>query len=259
MINGVNVVIQSANGNTDNNIQYSLGGATIVPGSGANGGAPGSGANGGLPGSGSNGGFPGTGSNGGAPGSGAPGSGTPGSGAPGSGTPGSGTSGPGSNGAPVTTGGSPSGPSPSVANLYNNYPGLPTGSSTIPSSGGRYPTPAAPTGNPSTPNIVPQVIANAQAPYNPQRDAKQITPDDVKRNAAFNRQLNANKAVNNLITIIQRLTANVNAAKNDIPTFEEQLRNAQAANNNCNNRVYDLANNATKVQNAIKDRQDKIT
>ncbi len=57
----------------------------------------------------------------------------------------------------------------------------------------------------------------------PSRDAKTPTVDDIKRNAAFNRQLNANKAVGNLISIVQQLTANVNAAKNDLNIFQDQL------------------------------------
>jgi chromosome segregation ATPase len=143
--------------------------------------------------------------------------------------------------------------------LYENYPGLPSGSSPNSPPGGRYPTPPSPTGNPSTPNIVPQVISSAQAPYNPARDAKTPTIDDIKRNAAFNRQLNANKAVANLISIIQQLTANVNAAKNDATLLQNQLNAADSSNNDCNNKIFDLSNTRTKIQNAIKDRQDKIT
>jgi predicted nucleic acid-binding Zn-ribbon protein len=93
----------------------------------------------------------------------------------------------------------------------------------------------------------------------PSRDAKAITVDDIKRNAAFNRQLNANKAVGNLISIIQQLTANVNAAKNDLNTFQDQLTASQNVNNDCNNKIYDLSNTRTKILNAIKDIQDKIT
>lgn len=211
VVNGVNVVIQSANANTDNNIQFSL-----------------------------NGGFVSGGAVGGAPGSGSPAGGAPGSGSPAGGAPGN---------------GSPSGPSPDVLALYQGYPGLPSGANPAPTNGGRYPTPPPPSGNPSTPNIVPSVIANAQAPYVPSRDAKTPTIDDVKRNAAFNRQLNANKAVANLISIIQQLTANVNAAKNDLTTFQDQLTASQNANNDCNNKIYDLSNSRTKILNAIKDRQ----
>lgn len=107
-------------------------------------------------------------------------------------------------------------PNPAVAALYESYPGLPAGTAPAVSADGRYPTAPLPSGKPAGPNIISSIISNAQAPYNPARDAKQITVDEVKRNAAFNRQLNANKAVANLISIIQQLTANVNAAKNDI-------------------------------------------
>jgi hypothetical protein len=145
--------------------------------------------------------------------------------------------------------------STNVQSLYQNYPGLASGTNVTPNNGGRYPTPPPPTGNPSTPNIVPNVISNAQATYVTSRDAKAPTIDDIKRNAAFNRQLNANKAVANLISIIQQLTANVNAARNDLNNFQDQLAAAQNANNDCNNKIYDLSNTRTKIQNAIKDRQ----
>ena len=50
--------------------------------------------------------------------------------------------------------------------------------------------------------------------------------DEVKRNAIFNRQIAANKAVANLLAIIQQLTANVNAAKADIVLLEKILAEA---------------------------------
>lgn len=103
-----------------------------------------------------------------------------------------------------------------IESLYNSYPGLPISTNTIsiPTNIGSNPV-----GAPRTPNPGPQIIANAQATYVPSRDANTITIDQVKRNAIFNRQINANKAIANLITIITRLTANVNAAKNDIITL----------------------------------------
>jgi uncharacterized phage infection (PIP) family protein YhgE len=146
-----------------------------------------------------------------------------------------------------------------VHSLYLNYPGILTGSNVLPPNGGRFLTPSNSTVKPATPNIVASAISNAQAPYVPSRDAKAITVDDIKRNAAFNRQLNANKAVGNLISIIQQLTANVNAAKNDLNTFQDQLTASQNVNNDCNNKIYDLSNTRTKILNAIKDIQDKIT
>ena len=257
VINGVNVVIQSSAGNNDNNIQFSVGGGVVT------GGAPGSDSGspaGGAPGSGSPaGGAPGSGAPGsGAPGSGAPGSGAPGSGAPGSGAPGSGAPGSGAPGSGSPAGGAPGSGSP-VAPLYENYPGLPSGSTPSAPAGGRYPTGPSPTGNPSTPNIVPSVISSAQAPYVPSRDSRAPTVDDIKRNAAFNRQLNAGKAIANLLSIIQQLTANVNAAKNDVTLLEDQLKAADSANNDCNNKIYDLSNTRTKILNAIRDRQDRIS
>ena len=148
--------------------------------------------------------------------------------------------------------------SSSVTSLYESYPGLPDGSNVVPADG-RYPVPASPSGPPSTPNIVPAVIQNSQATYVESRDSRTITVEEVKQNAAFQRQLNANKAVANLIAIIQQLTANVNAAKADIVILEDNLAKAEAANTACNNLIYDLANARTKIENAIRDRQNMIS
>lgn len=143
-------------------------------------------------------------------GSGAPAGGVPAGGAPSGGAPSGGVP-----GGSAPGGSAPGGPSPALP-LYESYPGLPPGSGPSPPADGRYPTVPTPTGPPSLPNIVPAVINTAQAPYNPARDSRPITIDEVKRNAAFNRQLNANKGVANLIAIIQQLTANVNAGTNDV-------------------------------------------
>lgn len=102
------------------------------------------------------------------------------------------------------------------------------------------------------------MISRAQAEYNVERDARKITVDEVKRNAIFNRQITANKAVANLLAIIQQLTANVNAAQADIVVLEQALKEAEAANNECNSRIFQLTNTRTKIENAIKSRQDKI-
>lgn len=134
------------------------------------------------------------------------------SGTPGSGNPGSGSS---------------------PSDLYSSYPGLPSGANLIPPSG-NFPTGPSPSGLPSTPNPVPNVIRNIQATYSVPRDSNPISPNDVKRNSIFNRQLNANKAVANLISIIQQLTANVNAARNDIGLLEDALNTAELNYNNCN-------------------------
>lgn len=80
---------------------------------------------------------------------------------------------------------------------------------------GSFPT-NSPSGIPSTPNPTPNIIRNIQATYSVPRDSQPISVNDIQRNSVFNRQLNANKAVANLISIIQQLTANVNAARNDI-------------------------------------------
>ena len=128
--------------------------------------------------------------------------------------------------------------SSSVTSLYDSFPGLPANSA-VPQATVSIPSPS---GAPSLPNPAPGIIANAQAPFNRARDTRQITVSDVKRTAIFNRQINANKAVANLIAIVQRLTANVNAATNDVTVLTGILADAEAAYNACQNQVFDLAN-----------------
>lgn len=140
------------------------------------------------------------------------------------GFPGSGSGFPGSgSGLPGSGSGLPGGISPE--NLYSSYPGLPSGTNVVPPSGS-FPSIPSPSGPPSTPNPTPNVIRTIQATYVTERDTNTITVNDVKRTAIFNRQLNANKAVANLVAIIQQLTANVNAAQNDIGLLEQALRDA---------------------------------
>lgn len=82
-----------------------------------------------------------------------------------------------------------------------------------------YPIPDLPTGaNPDNINTTPMLIQQAQAPRT-SATRNQISPDMVKVNAMFQRQINANKAIANLLDIIDQLRANTNAAKSDIPTL----------------------------------------
>lgn len=67
------------------------------------------------------------------------------------------------------------------------------------------------------------LIQQAQAPRTA-ATRNQISPDMVKVNAMFQRQINTNKAIANLLDIIDQLRANTNAAKSDIPTLETQLK-----------------------------------
>ena len=80
----------------------------------------------------------------------------------------------------------------------------------------------------------------------------------MKRRAIFNRQINANKQVANLISIVQKLTANVNAARNDLTTLSDLLAEAENANAGCEAVIFDLQNTKAKIQNAIADREASI-
>jgi chromosome segregation ATPase len=141
--------------------------------------------------------------------------------------------------------------------LYENEAGIEGDFNVLPESG-RYPVAPSPEGTTRLPNVIPTVIQKAQATYSVEKDGREVTVDEVARNAAFHRQLNANKAVANLLAIIQQLTANVNAAKADIVLLERKLVDAEVASEECNGEVFSITNTRTKIENAIKARKDKI-
>lgn len=78
------------------------------------------------------------------------------------------------------------------------------------SSNGNYPAFNFPTGgNPDTPNYTPLQIAGNQAQRTPV-NRNPITADDVKSRVIFDRQMNAARALGNLLTIVKQATANKN-------------------------------------------------
>lgn len=78
---------------------------------------------------------------------------------------------------------------------------------------GAYPNIKFPTGgNLNTPNPTTNLIASNQAPRS-SNIRNQITADDVKTKATFERQLNAAKALANLLSIVKQAIANKNAAQ----------------------------------------------
>lgn len=65
----------------------------------------------------------------------------------------------------------------------------------------------------------PSIIKTSQAPRS-DANRNKITEDDIKTTAIFERQLNANKAIANLLDIVDQLRANIKAATDDMVIFE---------------------------------------
>lgn len=61
-----------------------------------------------------------------------------------------------------------------------------------------------------------------------------------------------------MVAIIQQLTANVNAARNDIPLLERELQDKEIAYSECTNEIYGMTDTRTRIENAIATREDKI-
>ena len=105
--------------------------------------------------------------------------------------------------------------------------------------------------------ITPKVIASAQAAYNPSRDAINVTQYQVKTNAAYQRQNNANKGVANLVSIVQKLTANVNAGKETIASLQSSLQKSVVDSRSCLLTVSELQDTDAKINNAVADKNNK--
>jgi len=83
------------------------------------------------------------------------------------------------------------------------------------SADGAFPTIKFPTGgNINAPNPTVNLIASSKATRT-SSVRNQITADDVKTKAAFERQLNAAKALANLLSIVKQAVANKNAAQEE--------------------------------------------
>ena len=65
----------------------------------------------------------------------------------------------------------------------------------------------------SNSTIIPLVIANAQVKYDPARDGRPITQEQILNDAAYLRQSNAEKAVANLLAVIRNLNIEISKGK----------------------------------------------
>ena len=108
-----------------------------------------------------------------------------------------------------------------------------------------------PTGSTSDiPNYNLRNIATAQA--NPSAaNRNQITPEDVRAQAIFQRQLNAAKALGNLISIIKQATANKNVAQEEVLVRTEELKLVTAQKLEVDLSIQDADNNFKRAQAGI--------
>lgn len=72
------------------------------------------------------------------------------------------------------------------------------------------------------------------------------------------RQNNANKAIANLIFIIQNLNANLNEAKTNLNLETNRFQYMKESAFNCSEAVYALEDKLAKIKNAVDDRGIKI-
>lgn len=137
-------------------------------------------------------------------------------------------------------------------------------------TGGNNPFPSTsfPTG--SSPNFIPSSLPTQIQNYNYEtvttRDFYQSTTDDIQSNAVVQRQINANKVIANLLSIIQQLTANVNGVQADIPAATAAVNQALADQRVVQQKIVaaenankTLASNIDSVRNQITTLQTSLS
>ena len=110
---------------------------------------------------------------------------------------------------------------------------------------------------PAAPNTLPNRIKTSQAPKS-QANRNTITEDDIKTTAIFERQLNANKAIANLLDIVDQLRANVKAAEGDMVSLQADLDNAISFQRNTQAKMTAAENKVSRLKEAINNMEGKI-
>lgn len=95
-----------------------------------------------------------------------------------------------------------------------------------------------------------RISSGRTAPSNSNRNT--ITVEDVKTTTVFERQLNAAKALANLLDIVKQATANKNAAKEEIVKREELLAIAKANYIKAQDGVAQAEKNLTRIKGGIE-------
>lgn len=70
--------------------------------------------------------------------------------------------------------------------------------------------------------------------------------------AALDQQYNANKALNDLNTLIGQLTANVNGVSPTVQKLQTELNDLRSTSSSCNNRILELSNSKLRAETAVK-------
>lgn len=132
--------------------------------------------------------------------------------------------------------------------------GIPAGGapgSVTPGADSGFPALSFPTGgNPNYPNFGPIAIADSQAPRTPSNRFP-ITSDDVKVKAAFERQINAARALANLLQIVTQATSNKNAAQEETTKRQDLYDQAVKRQRDAQSVVTKAEGDVARIRQAI--------
>lgn len=111
----------------------------------------------------------------------------------------------------------------------------------------KFPTGGNPNG---APNLGPILIGDSKAPRTP-TNRNTITADDVRTRAAFDRQINAGKALANLLSIVKQATANKNAAEEETTKRQDLYTAAVSGQRKAQDAVVKAESDLNRIKQAI--------
>lgn len=137
--------------------------------------------------------------------------------------------------------------------------GAPSSAGGAAPSTGSYPSVNFPTGGSGNdaPNFTPTLIGDNQATRTGDY-RNQITVDDVKSKAIFERQLNAAKALANLLLIVKQATANKNAAQEETIKRQELYNQAISRQRDAQAAITKAEGDVARIKQAITQLLDNI-
>jgi chromosome segregation ATPase len=107
------------------------------------------------------------------------------------------------------------------------------------------------------PNYVPQTIQTQQT-LPSEQNRNQITSEDVRSQSIFERQLNAAKALANLLDIIKQATANKNAASVEIQSRQVLSEDALSVQRAAEESIFEAENNLARIKKGIETSNEEI-
>lgn len=84
-------------------------------------------------------------------------------------------------------------------------------------------------------------------------------PTDDDRRSALDQQYAANKALNDVTTLISQLSSNVESTRASVSRYESDLAGYRTTSSSCNDKILELNNNKLTADSAIRSVNSQIS